>query len=156
VLFQRRPEVFTFSLHCSSNYFSEKQNSDLDIELPSDCNDETYLLTLRHWLKQIQQNAGAFDLVFFQAGVDILEHDRLGRMKISAQGVRRRNQLVYDFVARDLQLPLVITMGGGYPRNKDQWEPILDAHANVYLQAYEYLSEHYVSEHKEQAAQAEC
>ena len=64
VLFQERPDVFTFSLHCHANYFSEREQSDLDIELPPDCNDETYLLTLRHWLKQIQQQAGKFDLVY--------------------------------------------------------------------------------------------
>ena len=152
VLFQNRPEVFTFSLHCSANYFSEKQASDLDIEVPADCNDETYLLTLRHWLKQIRQKAGTFDLVFFQAGVDISEHDRLGRMKITAQGIQRRNQLVFDFVANDLgQVPMVITMGGGYPQSH-QWEPILEAHANVYLQAHDYLADYHAKERQDQAA----
>lgn len=139
VLFQGRPDVVTFSLHCKANYFSEKQVSDLDIELPLDCNDETYLLTLRHWLKQIQLEAGEFDFIFFQAGVDILEHDRLGRMKVSAGGIRRRNELVFEFAAKEMNLPMVITMGGGYPRT-DDWSHILNAHANVYLQAYQFLS----------------
>jgi acetoin utilization deacetylase AcuC-like enzyme len=140
VLFQGRPEVFTFSMHCSANYFSEKQNSDLDIELPPNCNDETYIMTLGHWLKQMKLNfAGDFDLVFFQAGVDILEDDRLGQMNISASGIQRRNKLVFDF-CRELHLPLIITMGGGYPR-QNNWAPIVEAHANVYVQAYRYLSE---------------
>ena len=148
VLFANHPQVFTFSLHCQANYFSEKQKSDLDIELPPGCSDETYLVTLRHWLKQLQlhqQQPGerAFDLIFFQAGVDILAEDRLGRMKVSAKGIRRRNELVYDF-ARDSEVPLVITMGGGYPR-QDDWTPILEAHANVYLQAHEYLARHHQS-----------
>lgn len=138
VLFQDREEVFTFSIHCNGNYFSAKQKSDLDIELPVDCNDETYLLTLRHWLKKIKEEALGFDLIFFQAGVDILEHDRLGRMNISASGIKRRNELVFDF-ANELKIPLVISMGGGYPR-ADNWTPIIEAHANVYLQAYDYLS----------------
>jgi acetoin utilization deacetylase AcuC-like enzyme len=139
VLFQGRPEVFTFSMHCKANYFSEKQNSDLDIELPVGCNDETYLLTLRHWLKRIRLEAGDFDFIFFQAGVDILEYDRLGRMNVSAAGIQRRNELVFEFAAKEMSLPLVIAMGGGYPRTND-WSPILDAHANVYLQAYQFLS----------------
>jgi acetoin utilization deacetylase AcuC-like enzyme len=141
VLFQGRPEVSTFSIQCEGNYFSEKQTSDLDVELPIGCNDGTYLTTLHHWLKRIETLTGPdhFDMIFFQAGVDILEDDRLGRMDISAQGVRRRNQFVYDF-ARRLNLPLVICMGGGYPRNTDDWTPIIDAHTTVYFQAHQYLS----------------
>lgn len=140
VLFQGRPDVITFSLHCEANYFSPKEQSDLDIELPAGCTDETYLSTLQHWLRQIKRHhdTHAFDLVFFQAGVDVLEEDRLGRMSLTQQGVRRRNQMVFDF-CRDLNVPLVITMGGGYPRNEESWQPILQAHANVYIQAWHYL-----------------
>ena len=109
VLFQDRSEVTTVSFQCEGNYFSEKQKSDLDVELPIGCNDATYLMTLHHWLKRIEKLAGPdfYDLIFYQAGVDILEDDRLGRMNISAKGVQRRNELVYDF-ARRLGIPLVI------------------------------------------------
>jgi acetoin utilization deacetylase AcuC-like enzyme len=138
-LFQNRQDVFTFSIHCSANYFSEKQDSDLDIELPPDCNDETYLLTLQHWLKQIRNNAGKFDFIFFQAGVDVHEEDRLGRMNLSSEGIRRRNRMVFNFARYEADAPMVITMGGGYPRTND-WNVILDAHANVYLQAYDFLA----------------
>ena len=139
VLFQDRPEVVTVSMHCSGNYFSEKQDSDLDVELPPDCTDQTYLMTLSHWLKRIKQESGPYDLVFFQAGVDILKDDRLGRMSVSQKGVEQRNKLVFDFV-KELEVPLVITMGGGYPRT-DDWTPILQAHSNVYLQARQYLAD---------------
>ncbi|CAB9520997.1 Acetoin utilization protein AcuC [Seminavis robusta] len=139
VLFQGRPEVVTFSMQCVANYFSEKQQSDLDVELPPDCTDQTYLMTLSHWLKRIKRESGPYDLVFFQAGVDILAEDRLGRMSISQKGVETRNKLVFDF-AMDLNVPLVITMGGGYPRT-DDWAPILQAHSNVYLQARQYLAD---------------
>jgi acetoin utilization deacetylase AcuC-like enzyme len=138
VLFQGRPEVVTFSIQCEANYFSEKQTSDLDIELPVGCNDGTYLSTLNHWLNRIPREGGPFDLIFFQAGVDVLEADRLGRMSLSADGVKRRNELVYDF-ARKLNVPLVICMGGGYPRT-DDWTPIIHAHANVYFGAHQYLA----------------
>jgi acetoin utilization deacetylase AcuC-like enzyme len=137
VLFQGRPEVSTFSMQCEGNYFSEKQESDLDVELPIGCNDQTYLMTLNHWLNQIRKLGGDFDLIFFQAGVDVLEDDRLGRMSLSQKGVERRNELVFEF-ARNLNIPLVICMGGGYPRTSD-WTPIIQAHANVYCQAHRFL-----------------
>jgi len=140
VLFQGIEEVKTFSMHCNANYFSEKQDSDLDIELPPGTTDETYLATLHHWLNRVRKgDAGECDFIFFQAGVDILEDDRLGRMSISQEGIARRNEMVFD-LARDLNVPLCVTMGGGYP--KKDWEPILKAHADVYIQAYEYLVDH--------------
>ena len=99
VLFQNEPAVFTFSMHCVANYFSPKESSDLDIELPVDCRDETYLLTLRHWLSRLEQEAGDFDLVFFQAGVDGLQEDRLGRMALTSAGLATRKAMVYVFHA---------------------------------------------------------
>jgi acetoin utilization deacetylase AcuC-like enzyme len=133
-------------MQCDANYFSRKEKSDLDVELPVDCNDETYLTTLRHWLKQIDDQGGKFDLVFFQAGVDVLEQDRLGRMQLTANGVKWRNELVFDFARRN-ELPLVITMGGGYP-NREDWTPILEAHANVYVQAQQYLAKKHATDTK--------
>jgi acetoin utilization deacetylase AcuC-like enzyme len=141
VLFQGRSEVSTVSIHCEGNYFSQKQKSDLDIELPIGCNGATYLMTLNHWLKRIERLSGSdhYDLMFFQAGVDILEDDRLGRMDVSADAVKKRNEMVFDF-ARRLNLPLVICMGGGYPRNPEDWTPIIDAHSQVYFGAHQYLA----------------
>jgi len=138
VLFDGRDDVVTFSMHCGANYFSDKQRSDLDVELPAGCTDDTYLLSLRHWLNLIKSEGGPYDLVFFQAGVDVLADDRLGRMELSSRGVQRRNEMVFDFALK-LGVPLVTTMGGGYPR--EDWKPILEAHANVYFQAHQFLSE---------------
>ena len=81
-LFNGQASVQTFSMHCSSNYFSKKEQSDLDVELPAGSCDETYLSTLNHWLKQIEQHSfdeetihddasaerKQFDLIFFQSG----------------------------------------------------------------------------------------
>ena len=139
VLFDGRDDVMTFSMHCRANYFSEKQRSDLDVELPEGCTDETYLLTLQHWLNQIRDKGGTYDLIFYQAGVDVLKEDRLGKMSLSKRGSGRRNELVFKFV-EEMGVPLVITMGGGYPR--DNWEPILEAHADVYFQAHQFLGRH--------------
>jgi len=135
-LFQGRDDVLTFSMHCKENYFSQREESDLDIELPEDCADGTYLQTLQFWLKKIFLE-NKFDLVFYQAGVDILGEDRLGRMSLTKAGVQRRNNLVYKFV-KESEAGLVITMGGGYPRN--DWDPIIDAHSDVYLGAHQFLS----------------
>lgn len=157
VLFQSRPEVFTFSLHCRDNYFSKKEVvGDLDVELPTNCNDATYLATLHHWLKRIQNKTRhhtynshnhrlkrqqPFDFIFFQAGVDILKEDRLGRMALTRDGVTRRNQMVFQFAA-DMDAPLCITMGGGYPSDDKDWTPILNAHTDVYVQALQFLARH--------------
>lgn len=145
VLFQGRNDVITFSMHCSSNYFSKKEQSDLDIELPCECDDETYLSTLHFWLNRIYKDSNGssssenkFDLIFYQAGVDIIQSDRLGRMNISPEGVSRRNKMVYEWATK-MNVPFVITMGGGYPK-ENNWEPILEAHAGVYIEAFEHLS----------------
>ena len=162
-LFQENKNVQTFSMHCVANYFSKKEQSNLDVELPVGCGDETYLTTLRHWLKQIENHPfdvdeddsidsdssehnapnqnKKFDIIFYQAGVDIHKEDRLGRLSVTSAGVSRRNSLVFDFAHR-LQAPLVISMGGGYPRG-DNWAPIIDAHTGVYWEAHQYLSTHW-------------
>jgi len=140
VLFQNRNDVMTFSIHCQSNYFSKKEISDLDVEVPAGCNDDTYLATLRHWLSRIEKEGGEYDFVFYQAGVDVLEDDRLGKMSLSKGGVVQRNKLVYDFAKRR-NIPMVITMGGGYPKDREDWSSILNAHSNVYFQAHRYISD---------------
>jgi len=111
-------------MQCKANYFSKKEQSDLDIELPVGCRDETYLSTLRFWLKNIENypfdedgrsdevksntQKKPFDIIFFQAGVDIHKDDRLGRLSISTGGISRRNQIVFEFVHR-MKSPLVIS-----------------------------------------------
>ena len=159
-LFATNDKVQTFSMHCSGNYFSKKETSDLDVELPVGCDDSTYLSTLQHWLKRIelhrfdnvkssvhdddqrrrqqQQQQQKFDLIFYQAGVDIHENDRLGRLSITSAGISKRNAMVFDFAHR-MQCPLVITMGGGYPK-EDDWSSIINAHVGVYWEAHQYLS----------------
>ena len=73
--------------------------------------------------------------------VDIHQEDRLGRLSVSAKGLSQRNALVFDFAHR-MESPLVICMGGGYPRGKD-WTPIIEAHTAVYWEAHQYLAHKY-------------
>ena len=140
------------TMHCKGNYFSKKEVGDLDIELPIDCDDKVYLQNLQLWLNRIEEHEfddddnstddtdlgkrKQFDLIFFQSGVDIHVEDRLGRLCVSQAGISKRNEIVFDF-ADKLKVPLVISMGGGYP--KSNWSPIIEAHAGVYIQAYQYL-----------------
>eukprot|EP00956_Cyclotella_meneghiniana_P038362 scaffold152942_cov54-Cyclotella_meneghiniana.AAC.2 len=99
VLFKENDRVKTFSMHCVGNYFSEKQNSDLDVELPIGCDDETYISTLKYWLTRIEKHRfdkeeevyskKQFDVIFYQAGVDIHHADRLGKLSITQEGWAR-------------------------------------------------------------------
>ena len=135
-LFHNRDDVFTFSIHCEENLFSAKEQSDLDIGLPAGCTDSTYTQTLKHWLNIFEKNQDKYDVIFYQAGVDVLEDDRLGKMALTKEGVQKRNEMIFDFAIKTNK-GFIITMGGGYP--KHNWEPILDAHTNVYVGAYNFL-----------------
>lgn len=114
VLFQDDTRVFTFSMQCSGNYFSAKQRSNIDLEVPPGAGDEEYLGRLKTWLPYL---IGALqpDLVFFQAGVDVFEGDRLGKLSLSRAAVSRRNRIVFDYLRRR-GVKCVVTMGGGYAR----------------------------------------
>ncbi|MEM9696383.1 MAG: histone deacetylase, partial [Myxococcota bacterium] len=105
-----------------------KQRSDLDIGLPSGTGDEAYLEVVERQLDACFAEVRP-DFVIYQAGVDPLREDKLGRLSLSREGLRRRNELVY---ARSAGRPLLVTMGGGYG------EPLavtVAAHADVFEQA---------------------
>ncbi len=127
VMFQREPRVFTFSMHGKDNYPLKKEQSDLDIALATGTSDETYLNTLYDTLPRLLA-AQQPDFLFYVAGVDILETDRLGKLKVSMNGVRQRDQFVFEQAQR-FNLPIVVSMGGGYsPRVAD----IVEAHCNTF------------------------
>ena len=125
-LFREDPSVFTLSVHGARNYPFRKEQSSLDVELPDGCDDATYLAALRGALERV----AAFrpDVLFFQAGVDVLAGDRLGRMSLSPAAIKARDGAVYA-LARRLAVPLVVTLGGGYHRDL---EATVGAHASVY------------------------
>ena len=105
--------IFTFSMHCKNNFPLKKMSSDLDVSLEKGMQDCEYLEILQKQIEIIKkQNV---DLIFFQAGVDILSSDSLGYLKISRAGVKKRNKIVLDF-AKSKGVPLVIFMGGGYSK----------------------------------------
>ena len=153
-IFRHRPDVFTASLHCRQNIFSETQQSDLDINLEAGDGDARYMEMLGSCLHplldgQWEGQIGPPDLVFFQAGVDPSQHDRLGRLKLSPQGLRDRNWAVYR-AALDRGIPLVVTMGGGYPKDlepdSEAFQQIVEQHRDVYVDAAHALRAHHYGE----------
>lgn len=117
-VFQGDASVFTLSLHGEKNFPFRKEASDLDIGLPDGCTDLEYLSTLDHALQELELRFEP-DLVFFLAGADPHEGDRLGRLKLSAQGLYARDQKVLDWCSKR-RLPVVVTMGGGYGHDLQQ------------------------------------
>ena len=111
-IFRHDPTVFTLSLHGDKNFPFRKEPSDLDVPLPDGCDDLTYLDALQHALGEFEQRFSA-DFVIFLAGADPHEGDRLGRLKLTLAGLRRRDNMIFEY-ARMRQIPLAVCMAGGY------------------------------------------
>ncbi|HUL68146.1 MAG TPA: histone deacetylase [Burkholderiaceae bacterium] len=113
-ILQGDPSVFTLSMHAASNFPFRKQASCLDVALPDGARDEAYLSALVDALSQLRR---CFDpqLIIYLAGADAHEGDRLGRLKLSAGGMRARDERVFEF-AEGSGVPIAVAMGGGYGR----------------------------------------
>ncbi|MHA2609612.1 MAG: histone deacetylase family protein [bacterium JZ-2024 1] len=121
--FSHKPFVFTFSMHQGWLYPIPKERSNLDIELALHTGDEEYLNLLRSALNQISSRFEP-DVVIYQAGVDVYEEDLLGSLKITRLGLKKRDEMVLSW-AKDHSVPVVVTMGGGYPPSI---ETLIDLH----------------------------
>ena len=111
-IFRQDPSVFTLSMHGAKNFPFRKEASDVDIELPDGCGDEEYLAQLHIALHQLEQRCVP-GLIFYLAGADPHEGDRLGRLQLSFEGLRQRDRMVFDW-ARQKQCPVAMAMAGGY------------------------------------------
>lgn len=129
-IFSHNPNVYTFSMHGKNNYPLRKEKSDLDVELDDGTNDKLYLYELEKNLDYIFSNFQP-DFLFFQSGVDVIESDKLGRLSLSIDGCKKRDEIVFD-IAKKLKLPIVVNMGGGY---SPEIKHIIEAHANTYRTA---------------------
>ena len=136
-IFADDPDVLTVSLHGARNYPFKKETSGLDVPLPDGIEDADYLASLGPALDSVAEFRP--ELVLFQAGVDVLGGDRLGRMNLSLAGLRARNRAVYALV-RHLGVPLVVTLGGGYHRDLDK---SVEAHTGVYTDLVEVMTGSY-------------
>jgi acetoin utilization deacetylase AcuC-like enzyme len=116
-ILERDDSVFTLSLHGERNYPFVKAVSDLDVALPDDILDGAYLAALETALETL---FARFDpqLIIFLAGADPHEGDRLGRMKLTFDGLAQRDKMVLE-AAHQRHIPVAISMAGGYGRNID-------------------------------------
>jgi len=125
-IFKENRNVFTFSMHAKSNYPAKKSISDLDVELNDNMEDKEYIKILKFYLNQLNQEN--FDYVFYIAGVDIHFNDRLGKLKISDEGIKERDELVTEnFFSKGV--PLCGVLGGGYNKNFDK---LVELHASLH------------------------
>ena len=112
-IFESDPRVFTFSMHQQHNYPMWKPRSKLDIGLPDGVHDATYLRELEAALPRVMAHEPQY--VFYLAGADPYEDDQLGGLRLTKEGMRRRDRLVFD-VVRGAHVPHVVTLAGGYAR----------------------------------------
>jgi acetoin utilization deacetylase AcuC-like enzyme len=130
-IFRDDPDVLTLSIHGRNNFPLRKQQSSIDIELADGTGDVEYLAGVGAALERVFTFEP--EIVFYQSGVDALAGDRLGRLALTLDGLKRRDELVCESCRRH-DVPIVITLGGGYA------EPItrtVEAHANTFRAAAE-------------------
>lgn len=130
-IFQNDPSVFTLSLHGEKNFPFRKEASDLDVALPDGCKDDEYLDQLQIALQTLTQRCSP-GLVFYLAGADPHEGDRLGRLRLSFAGLQARDEMVLTW-ARKKGLPVALAMAGGY--GKDIADTV-QVQTNTFAQAY--------------------
>jgi acetoin utilization deacetylase AcuC-like enzyme len=119
-IFRDDPTVFTLSLHGEKNFPFRKESSDLDVNLPDGCGDAQYLAALDTALDELwaRHRDGPPGMIFFLAGADPHENDRLGRLKLSTEGLAERDRRVLA-AARERRIPVALSMAGGYGRDID-------------------------------------
>lgn len=129
-IFAHEPRVFTFSMHGRHNYPFHKEHSDLDVNLEDGIADEEYLGLLHTHLPQVLDEVRP-ELVFYLSGVDILDTDKFGKLKVSMAGCRKRDEYVFSSL-QSRGLPCVVAMGGGYSADV---RLIVEAHCNTFRAA---------------------
>ena len=132
-IFRNDNSVFTLSLHGDKNFPFRKEDSDLDIALPDGCGDAEYLAALENALLDLE---GRFSpgAVLYLAGADPHEGDRLGRLKLSFDGMQSRDRRIFDWCFQR-RLPCVFAMGGGYGSDIST---TIQVQENTYRIAVEY------------------
>ena len=129
------PITFTFSIHGAKNFPFHKEKSDLDIELPDGTGDEAYLEALERGLITALNHANP-GLAIYLAGADPYEDDRLGRLKLTKQGLAARDHFILA-TCRARDIPVAIAMAGGYAK---RIEDTVDIHAATVHAAAELFS----------------
>lgn len=131
-IFENEPRVFTFSMHGGHNYPFHKENSDLDIPLKDGTGDLDYLPLLSDTLHALIQKLKP-DFAFYLSGVDILASDKFGKLNVSIEGCKKRDEIVFRSL-KENNIPVVVAMGGGY---SPDIKMIVEAHCNTFRLAKE-------------------
>ena len=126
--------IFTCSVHSESNFPYEKKQGSMDVSLQSEIKDKEYLQILNSTLKTIQKKIIP-DIVLYDAGVDVFADDKLGNLKLSLEGIKKRDHLVLDHF-RKLDIPVATVIGGGY--SKDIQE-LANRHSIIFETALNFL-----------------
>lgn len=134
-LFEKEKRVFTFSMHGEHNYPFHKEKSDLDIPLKDGTGDDEYLSLLKANLSKLITVVKP-DVAFFLSGVDILETDKFGKLKVTMDGCKQRDEMVFSYLQQH-QIPCVTAMGGGYSTDVKM---IVEAHCNTFRVAKDVYS----------------
>ena len=129
--------IFTLSIHGENNFPFKKEESDLDLGLADGCDDQTYLIALEQCLDQLNTRFKA-DCLIYLAGADPHEGDRLGRLKLSKDGMRQRDEAVFQY-ALDIKLPLAMSMAGGYGK---EIASTVDIHFQTIQTALQYQQQY--------------
>ena len=129
-IFRDEPAVFTFSLHGARNFPFRKEASDLDVVFDDGTGDDEYLAALERHLPAVLDGHQP-DVAFYLAGADPYEGDRLGRLKLTIDGLRLRDRMVFD-ACRLRGVPVVVVMSGGYAPDV---EAIVTIHTNTIREA---------------------
>lgn len=129
-IFFNHPDIITFSIHAERNFPFKKEKSHTDLALADGIDDIGYLEVLEEHLPLLFERIEP-DFVFYQAGVDVLNTDKLGKFCLTSQGCRRRDEIVFE-LCHAHQVPVQVSMGGGYSAHvKD----IVNAHVSTYRTA---------------------
>ena len=133
-IFYKDDRVFTFSMHGENNFPFQKEVSDSDIGLKDGTNGEEYLNRLAIELQKLIEKV-APQFIFYQAGVDVLAQDTMGRLKLTSDDCKQRDRLVFE-ACKKYQIPVQVSMGGGYSK---RIADIVDAHCNTFKEGIQVI-----------------
>ncbi|MDI3319075.1 histone deacetylase family protein [Pinibacter soli] len=134
-IFEHEPRVFTFSMHGAHNYPFHKEKSDLDVPLLDGTDTNTYLSVLQNTLPGLLEKEKP-QFAFFLSGVDILDTDKFGKLKVTMEGCRQRDVFVFEELKKR-NIPVAVAMGGGYSADVRK---IVEAHCNTFKAAIDIFS----------------
>lgn len=137
-ILENRPDIFTCSFHAAKNFPAKKEQSDLDIPLEDGCRDDEYLRILSETLPKLLRQFKP-SIVLYDAGVDVHKDDALGRLKITDDGLCRRENLVLDTVLGGFEIPIAGYVGGGYD---DDLATLAKRHLHLFSAASDAWSYH--------------